>query len=227
MAEPDALRRHLAPQLFHDHRRLRIGLFGGSFNPAHEGHLHLSVSAARQLHLDEIWWLVSPQNPLKDSADMASLRTRLAGARHLVAGHPRIRVIAPEVGFGSAFTYQTLRTLQKRCPQHRFCWLMGADNLVGFAGWQRHDVIARSMPIAVIDRPGYSYRALSRGRQLLRSRLSPRRLAAVALRGSRKPPIWCFIAGRRHHASATALRRADRTDDRENDRQGAFVESHN
>lgn len=227
MGDTGRLRRHLAPRLFHDSRRLRVGLFGGSFNPAHQGHLHLSDSAARQLDLDEIWWLVSPQNPLKDSAEMASLGTRLDGARHLVAGRPRIRVIAPEVEFGSALTHQTLKALRQRCPRHRFCWLMGADNLVGFASWQRHDVIARAMPIAVIDRPGYSYIALSKGRQLLQSRLSPRRLAAAALRGRKKPPAWCFIAGRRHHASATALRRADRRDDRTNDRQGAFVESHN
>ena len=214
MGEPDSLRRHLAPRLFHDRRRLRIGLFGGSFNPAHQGHLHLSDSAARQLRLDEIWWLVSPQNPLKDSAEMASLGTRLAGARHLVTGRPRFRVIAPEVEFGSALTHQTLRALRQRCPRHRFCWLMGADNLVGLAGWQRHDVIARAMPIAVIDRPGYSYMALSKGRQLLRFRLSPRRFATGALGGVKKPPAWCFIAGRRHHASATALRHAVRTGNR-------------
>ena len=214
MGEPDSLRRHLAPRLFHDRRRLRIGLFGGSFNPAHQGHLHLSDSAARQLGLDEVWWLVSPQNPLKQRDGMAPLRTRLDGARHLAAARRKIRVIAPESGFGSALTWQTVQTLRRRCPQHRFCWLMGADNLVGFAGWQRHDVIARAMPIAVIDRPGYSYTALSRGRQLLRFRLSPRRFAAGALGGAQKPPAWCFIAGRRHHASATALRHADRTGNR-------------
>lgn len=191
-----------------------MGLFGGSFNPAHQGHLHLSDLAMRQLGLDEVWWLVSPQNPLKGSTGMTSLGGRLAAARRLVSGRPRIRVIAPEVEFGSSCTYQTLGRLRQRCGRHRFCWLMGADNLVGFAGWQRHDVIARSMPIAVIDRPGYSYRALSKGGLLLRSRQSPRRLAAGALRGPRKPPVWCFIAGRRHHASATALRQADRQENR-------------
>ena len=202
------------PRLFHDSRRLRIGLFGGSFNPAHQGHLHLSDIAARQLGLDEVWWLVSPQNPLKGSAGMGSLRTRLDEARHLVAGRPRIRVIAPEKEFGSALTYQTLQTLRRRCPRHRFCWLMGADNLVSFPDWQRHDVIARAMPIAVIDRPGYSYTALSKGRLVLKSRMSPRRFAVAALGGTGNLPTWCFIAGRRHHASATALRHADRTGSR-------------
>ena len=206
-ADPAYHRRHRVPRLFHDGRKLRVGLFGGSFNPAHDGHLHLAEIAHRALRLDEIWWLVSPLNPLKTSTDMAPLRTRLDGARHLVSGRRHIRVIAPEAEFGTTATYRTLDKLRSRCPRHSFCWLMGADNLVGFAAWQRHDVIARTMPIAVIDRPGYSYRALSTGKLLLTSRCSPRRLAAAALRGQGTPPTWCFIAGRRHHASATALRR--------------------
>jgi nicotinate-nucleotide adenylyltransferase len=226
-AKPDHLRRHRVPRLFHDGRRLCIGLFGGSFNPAHDGHLHLADMARRQLGLAEIWWLVSPQNPLKDSQGMAPLRARLDGARHLVAGHRHIRVIAPEVEFGTTLTHKTLAQLRRRCPRHRFCWLMGADNLVGFASWQRHDVVARTMPIAVIDRPGYSYQALSNGRLLLRSRLSSRRLAAATLRGPGTAPSWCFIAGRRHHASATALRQQDRKNGQQERWQGAFVERHN
>ena len=213
-ADPTQHRRHRVPRLFHDGRSLRIGLFGGSFNPAHEGHLHLAEMARRDLRLDEIWWLVSPQNPLKPAKGMAPLRARLDGARHLVAGRRHIRVIAPEVGFRTTATHATLAQLRARCPRHSFCWLMGADNLVGFASWQRHDVIARTMPIAVIDRPGYSYRALSTGKLLLTSRCSPRRFAATAMRDQGTPPIWCFIAGRRHHASATALRRQGRKDDR-------------
>ena len=220
-------RRHRTPRLFHDRRRLRVGLFGGSFNPAHDGHLHLSDLAQRQLRLDEVWWLVSPQNPLKNETGMASLATRLAAARHLVGNRRRVQVIAPEAEFRSSLTFRTLQRLRARCPGHNFIWLMGADNLVGFANWQRHDVIARTMPIAVIDRPGYSYSALSKGRLLLRSRLSPRRLAAATLRGSGTAPAWCFIAGRRHHASATALRRQGRKDGQNQSRQGAFVERHN
>ncbi|MEK9961548.1 MAG: nicotinic acid mononucleotide adenylyltransferase, partial [Rhodobiaceae bacterium] len=92
------------PRLFHDRRRLRIGLFGGSFNPAHDGHLHLSDLAQQQLRLDEVWWLVSPQNPLKGETGMASLANRLAAARNLVARRRRVRVIAPEVEFGSNLT---------------------------------------------------------------------------------------------------------------------------
>jgi len=201
-------RRHLTPRLFHDRRRLRIGLFGGSFNPAHDGHLHLSDLAQRQLRLDEVWWLVSPQNPLKDAAGMARLPVRLAAARQLVASRRRVCVIAPEDDFRSSLTFQTLKHLRARCPGHSFIWLMGADNLVGFANWQRHDVIARTMPIAVIDRPGYSYRALRAGAALLRNRITPRQMARNLVSSGRDARRWCFIAGRRHHASATALRQA-------------------
>ena len=201
-------RRHLTPRLFHDRRRLRIGLFGGSFNPAHEGHLHLSDLAQRQLRLDELWWLVSPQNPLKDEAGMAHLSVRLAAARRLVTGRRRVRIIAPEVDFRSSLTFRTLQHLRTRCPGHSFIWLMGADNLVGFANWQRHDVIAGTMPIAVIDRPGYSYAALKAGAALLRHRITPRQMARKLASSGRDTKGWCFIAGRRHHASATALRQA-------------------
>ena len=201
-------RRHLTPPLFHDRRRLRVGLFGGSFNPAHSGHLHLSDLAQRQLRLDEVWWLVSPQNPLKAVTGMASLATRLAAARRIVGTRRHVRVIAPETDFRSSLTFQTLQRLRTRCPGHNFVWLMGADNLVGFANWQRHDVIAATMPIAVIDRPGYSYSALSAGSLLLRRRMTPRQMARELASSKRNGTGWCFIAGRRHHASATALRQA-------------------
>ena len=203
-------RRHRTPRLFHDRRRLRVGLFGGSFNPAHGGHLHLSDLAQRQLRLDEVWWLVSPQNPLKAEIGMAALATRLAATRRLVGTRRRVRVIAPEAGFRSSLTFQTLQRVRARCPGHRFVWLMGADNLVGFANWQRHDVIAATMPIAVIDRPGYSYPALSAGASLLRRRITPRQMARELALPERDRIGWCFIAGRRHHASATALRQAGR-----------------
>lgn len=201
-------RRHRIARLFHDRRQLRIGLFGGSFNPAHDGHLHLSDLAQRQLRLDEVWWLVSPQNPLKDESGMDSLATRLATAQRIVSARQGIRVIAPEVEFQSNLTFRTLQRLRARCPRHRFIWLMGADNLVSFAAWQRHDVIARTMPIAVIDRPGYSYAALRAGARLLRHRMTPRQMARKLAPSDREVIGWCFIAGRRHHASATALRQA-------------------
>jgi len=185
-------RRHRMPRLFHDRRRLRIGLFGGSFNPAHDGHLHLSDLAQQQLRLDEVWWLVSPQNPLKGETGMASLANRLAAARNLVARRRRVRVIAPEVEFGSNLTFRTLQRLRARCPGHGFIW-----------------------PIAVIDRPGYSYSALRTGAALLRRRTTPRQMARELASSRRNRIGWCFIAGRRHHASATALRQAGRQADRQ------------
>ena len=209
-------RRHLVPRPFHDRRCLRIGLFGGSFNPAHDGHLHLSDLAHRALQLDEVWWLVSPQNPLKTNRGMASLPARLDGARRRTAKRRHVRVMAPEVEFRSTVTANTLLTLRKRCPRHRFIWLMGADNMASFSSWQRHNVIAGSMPIAVIDRPGYSYQAMSEGNRLLERRVPVGRMAAILRRAGNRGRQWCFIAGRRHHASATALRQTGR--------QGANVE---
>ena len=200
--------RHAHPRLFYDRNRLRVGLLGGSFNPAHDGHLHISSLARQVLRLDQVWWLVSPQNPLKDKADMARLTVRVAQARRLTAQMPWIKVISPETGFRTNLTHVTLTLMRQRCPRQQFCWLMGADNLQGFGRWQHHDRIARAIPIAVLDRPGYSYRAIYEGRRLLKRRQQPARFRARALDTDGKLASWCFIAGRRHHASATALRQS-------------------
>ncbi len=132
----------------------RIGLLGGSFNPAHRGHRHISLWAMKRLGLDAVWWLVSPGNPLKDRADMAPLSARLRSAR-AVARHPRIRPLALESQLGTRYTIDTLKALKRRFPQHRFIWLMGADNLAQFHRWQQWRNIARTMPIAVLARPHY------------------------------------------------------------------------
>ena len=200
--------RHAHPRLFYDRNRLRVGLLGGSFNPAHDGHLHISSLARQVLRLDQAWWLVSPQNPLKDKGDMARLAARVAQARRLTAQMPWIKVISPETGFRTNLTHATLTLMRQRCPRHRFCWLMGADNLQGFGRWQHHDRITRAIPIAVLDRPGYSYQAICEGRRLLKRRQQPARFRARALAKDSSLASWCFIAGRRHHASATALRQA-------------------
>ena len=223
LPDTTVVRRHQHAHLFHDRGRMRIGLLGGSFNPAHEGHLHVAQLARRALGLDQVWWMVSPQNPLKTSHDMAPLDVRLRQARQMAVNTPWIRVFAPEAGFRTNLTHATLRILRQRCPRHRFCWLMGADNLHGFRRWQHHDIIAQTVPIAVLDRPGYSYRAISAGRYLLKDRQPVARFRMMALGAHSKPPVWCFIAGRRHHASATALRQAGQ----DPASQGAFVESHN
>lgn len=133
----------------------RIGILGGSFNPAHGGHRAISLAAIAALGLDEVWWLVSPGNPLKEGAsDMAPLVARYASARTM-ARRSRIVPTAIEAELGTRFTADTLRKLQRRFPNRHFIWLMGADNLAQFHLWRDWRRIARAMPIAVIARPGY------------------------------------------------------------------------
>jgi nicotinate-nucleotide adenylyltransferase len=134
---------------------MRIGLLGGSFNPAHSGHRHISLQALRALELDEVWWLVSPGNPLKEGAkDMAPFEVRFASALH-AARHPRIRVSGFEQRHGTRYTVDTVRKLKRRYPQHRFIWLLGSDTLPNFHLWRDWRRLARELPIAVIRRPGY------------------------------------------------------------------------
>ncbi len=133
---------------------IRTGLLGGSFNPAHRGHRAITIQAARALGLDEVWWLVSPGNPLKRTQGMADLATRFASARKAARGLP-VRVTAIEREFGSNYTVETIRRLRSRFPDRRFVWLMGADNLAQFHRWRDWRMIARMVPIAVVARPGY------------------------------------------------------------------------
>ena len=136
----------------------RIGLLGGSFNPAHRGHRHISLWAMRRLGLDEMWWLVSPGNPLKADADMAPYAQRLASAR-LQAGRAPIRVSEFEARAGTRFTIDTVRALLRRYPQHSFIWLMGEDIVPQFHHWKQWRRLAQLLPIAVIPRPGYDWAA--------------------------------------------------------------------
>lgn len=139
----------------------RIGLLGGSFNPAHRGHRRITLAAIRVLNLDEAWWMVSPGNPLKDGApDMAPFAARLGSARTMARRAP-IRATDIEVRLGTRYTLDTLRKLRRRYPKTRFIWLMGADNLAQFHRWRGWREIARTMPIAVIARPGYDDKALA------------------------------------------------------------------
>ncbi|WP_308814747.1 nicotinate-nucleotide adenylyltransferase [Sphingomonas sp. GV3] len=139
----------------------RTGLLGGSFNPAHRGHRGITLAAIRALDLDEAWWLVSPGNPLKAGApDMAPFAARLASARQMARRAP-IRASDIEVRLGTRYTLDTLRKLRRRYPKRRFIWLMGADNLAQFDRWRGWREIARTMPIAVIARPGYDDDALA------------------------------------------------------------------
>jgi nicotinate (nicotinamide) nucleotide adenylyltransferase/ribosome silencing factor RsfS/YbeB/iojap len=181
-------------------------LLGGSFNPAHGGHLHLSLLALRHLGLDEIWWLVSPQNPLKPAEGMASFVLRFEQARSVAAAHPRILVSDAENRLGSSrYTADTLKTLRRRYPKLRFVWLMGADNLIQFPRWQRWNDIFGMVPIAVFDRPSYSLRALS---GIAAKRFAGRRLPLGAARrlAEMEPPAWVFFHTPLDPRSATRIR---------------------
>ena len=183
---------------------LRIGLFGGSFNPAHDGHRMASLTALRRLQLDRVWWLVSPGHPLKDNRALPPLAQRIAFARHL-ADHGRIHITGIEAGLRTRYTADTLRALKRRCPGVRFVWIMGSDNLASFHRWNEWRAIARMMPIAVIDRPGTTHRSVSSpaGSWLARWRLPENQGGALAVR---TPPAWIFLHGRRSDLSSTQLR---------------------
>lgn len=182
----------------------RIGLLGGSFNPAHEGHRHVSLEALRRLELDAVWWLVSPQNPLKPQRGMAPFAERLAGARAL-ARQPRIRVTGLEALLGTRYTADTLTALTRRFRGVRFVWLMGADNLIQVSRWEAWTQIFHAVPVAVLARPTYSLRASSAkaAQRFRRHRLSETRAAGLA---DRTPPAWAFLHIRLSALSATQIR---------------------
>ena len=184
-----------------------VGLLGGSFNPAHSGHRHISVAALRRLGLDEVWWLVSPQNPLKAAAGMAPLAVRVAAAR-AVARHRRIRVTGIEARLGTRFAVDTVAALQRRHPGIRFIWLMGADNLAQLHRWSRWRRLARLLPIAVLARPGYMLQALTAPAMAWFGRRRHASATAGSWREWRLPAI-VVLDIRMSPLSATAIRRAD------------------
>lgn len=189
---------------------MSVGLFGGSFNPAHDGHAHVAETALRRLGLDRVVWLVSPQNPLKDARDSAPLNERMASARRaadLAASGPSMIVSDVETRMGTQWTIDTLRALTARHPGVNFVWLMGSDNLASFHKWRGWTDIARLMPMAVIARPG----------SLLDSRTAP---AAARFADARVPaqrarllssmpaPAWTYLTAPLNSRSSTALRAA-------------------
>ena len=188
---------------------MRIGLFGGTFNPPHEGHRLVSTIALARLGLDQIWWLVTPGNPLKQNDGLPSLGARMAAA-HELADHPRIVVTGLEAQIGTRYTYDTVEWLTRRCPGLRFVWLMGADNLAGFHRWQHWRDIAALVPIAVIDRPGSTLKATS---SPAGAWLAPHRLDETdgPLLAQARAPAFVFIHARRSDLSSTELRREGKT----------------
>lgn len=185
---------------------MRIGLLGGSFNPAHAGHRYISLVALKRLQLDRVWWMVSPQNPLKPPEEMASLADRVQFAKD-VADHPRIVISSMEQRLRTTFTKDTLATLRQRWPGVHFVWLMGADNLMQLPRWRDWNQIMRLMPVAVLDRPGSGIKALhgKAAARYTKYRLPEKFATRLA---SRPVPAWIFIACRLHPASSTAIRAA-------------------
>jgi nicotinate-nucleotide adenylyltransferase len=185
-------------------RGTRVGLLGGSFNPAHAGHRYVSLEALKRLGLDQVWWLVSPQNPLKPLKGMAPLAERVARAR-AVAAHPRIKVLALESRLRTRYTVDTLARLAG-WRDKEFVWLIGADNLAQLPRWRQWRRVLAACPVAVFERHPYSYRALAGSAAVAFAgrRVDERGAAAIALA---PPPAWVFVRLRPHPASATALRR--------------------
>lgn len=184
----------------------RVGLFGGSFNPPHEGHVHVCEQALRRLQLDWVWWMVSPGNPLKDHSQLAPLSSRLHASEKL-AINPKIKVTAFEASMNSRYTADTLTQITRQNPCIDFVWIMGADNLGQFHRWERWQEIASLMPFAVIDRPGSTMALHSAPAAITLSRSRIDEGDAATLPGSTTPK-WTFLHGPRSSLSSTALRAA-------------------
>jgi nicotinate-nucleotide adenylyltransferase len=179
---------------------MRIGLLGGSFNPAHEGHRYVSDIALKRLKLDYVWWLVTPQNPLKGHAGLAPLERRVRQA-HEIAHHPRIVVADLERCTRTHYSIDTLKALQRRFPRVHFVWLMGSDNLAIFRRWRRWEDIAARVPIAVILRPGTILAALNS--QAIQRFAAHRRDETLV---TETPPAIAILDGKRNPQSSTAIR---------------------
>ncbi len=184
--------------------RLRVGLLGGSFNPAHEGHRHVAELALRRLRLDQVWLLVSPGNPLKPAHGMSKPRARLRSAQAIADGR---RVVATDIerALGTRYTVDTLRALRRRFPRVHFVWLMGADNLAQLPAWRGWLGIVHAVPFAVLPRPTYNHAALAgrAARRLHAARVPARAAATLA---GRAAPAWTFLPSAQNPISATALR---------------------
>jgi nicotinate-nucleotide adenylyltransferase len=188
---------------------MRVGLLGGSFNPPHLAHRAVSLFAIKRLRLDRVWWLVTPGNPLKDEKALHDLDERAEAARR-VANDPRIDVSCLESVIGTRYTVDTVRYLRRRASTLRFVWIMGADNLAQFHRWQNWRDIAFEVPIAVIDRPPQSLRALASpaSQALARYRLPESEAGRLA---DRRAPAWVFLTGMKLPMSSTGLRNLDGT----------------
>lgn len=187
---------------------LRIGLFGGSFNPPHEAHRDVSLMAMKRLGLDRVWWLVTPGNPLKDTKGLPPVEERVAAAQAL-ADHPRIDATGFESVIGLKYSCDTITYLRRECPGVRFVWIMGADNLKGFHRWKNWRGIFGLIPIAVMDRGGISLQATSGPAAIHFARARVAESQAMTL-ADREPPAWVYLHGVKSTLSSTALRAAQK-----------------
>lgn len=188
----------------HVERGMTVGLFGGSFNPPHEGHQLVAEIAMRRLDLDQLWWMVTPGNPLKSRTELASLADRIVASEKML-GDPRVKVTAFEQNLDTRFTADTLAHVAARNPGVRFIWIMGADSLKTFHLWQNWRQIIATFPIAIIDRPGSTLSLLSSpmARTFGHARVDEEEAASL---GRRPAPAWTFIHDRRSSVSSTQLR---------------------
>lgn len=187
---------------------MRVGLYGGSFNPAHEGHAHVAETARRRLRLDRVIWLVSPQNPLKSGHETAALAERMAGARRFARGRDMI-VSDAETRFGSQYTIDIVRSLQARFPGVQFVWIMGADSLATFHRWRGWTQIMAEIPVAVVSRPWISLKSRSSpaARRFAHARVP---IQQAPLLPAATPPRWVFLTGPLNFQSSTLLRARQR-----------------
>ena len=186
---------------------MRIGLLGGSFNPPHAAHRAISLFAIKRLKLDRVWWLVTPGNPLKDHGGLHDLGERAEAARRM-ANDPRIDISCLEAVIGTRYTFDTITYLRRRTSGLRLVWIMGADNLAQFHRWQNWRRIAAEIPIAIIDRPPQSFRALSApaAQALANYRLPENKAGQLA---DQRAPAWTFLTGMKLNLSSTGLRNPD------------------
>lgn len=202
---PGVARKYL--RMPHVEPGMTIGLFGGSFNPPHQGHLLVTETAIRRLELDQLWWIVTPGNPLKDTSGLPPLADRIAWSE-AINNDPRVKVTAFEASHQVRFTADTLAIVQRYNPDVRFVWIMGADNLANFHRWQNWRDIALTFPIAVVDRPGstLSYLSSKMAKTFDYARLDE---SDAALLPTLPAPAWTFLHGPRSPVSSTAIRNGD------------------
>ncbi len=185
---------------------MRIGLFGGSFNPAHEGHRLVALQCLKRLALDRVWIMVTPGNPLKDHSELAPLDQRMAQTARMM-DDPRLEVTGFEAEHAFTYTWETVDFLTRTHPGTRFVWIMGADSLQNFHHWERWQDIARLVPMAIYARPGATFRATHSpaATALAEARLPEDKAAILA---DSAPPAWVYLRGVMSAASSTAIRRS-------------------